>query len=100
MNKKWTTQWPGTPGYYWFYGWSFKSEMSNNRDPEMHLVRVYGTAKAGVHAYVTKGYFIYKGDGYGLWTVATMPVPPLIELGLAVAREEANDVLVNPESSD
>jgi hypothetical protein len=70
--KIWSYDWPTEPGWYWFYGWCFRSR---GYPAKMHLVRVRKIANGVAH--VTDGHFLWRGEGaYGMWTEAVLPDPP------------------------
>ena len=70
----WTTEWPTEPGWYWFFGFRFKSR---DRPPELATVRVHKTMK-GV-ARVGGASFMYRGEGdHGVWAKLDTPEPPSI----------------------
>ena len=74
-SASWSETWPTEPGYYWFYGWPFKSRCHN---PELHFVRAFRTANS--LALVTNGHFLYRTEGgEGYWMPARVPELPTQE---------------------
>jgi len=62
---EWTTEWPTTKGWYWFYGWDFGRGRSGREEPTLYPVRIKKVSNG--YMYVCEGYFIYKGQAEGLW---------------------------------
>jgi len=78
MERTWTHEWPIEPGWYWFYGWQFKSEERDGKQPRLHSVRVVKVANG--FAYICDGNFMYKEEaGHGFWAKAQIPPLPTIE---------------------
>jgi hypothetical protein len=78
MSKtEWTEEWPTEPGYYWFYGWCWRSEIRDGKAPRFFYVRVRPCSNSMM--YVTDGHFMYEEEGgYGLWSKAQLPELPEI----------------------
>lgn len=78
-KKQWTTEWPKTPGHYWFYGWTNKWLI--DRGPELYLIKLdrsrHGWRRFSIfHG----GHMHYKDGARGLWKPAVLPEPPDEEL--------------------
>lgn len=74
----WTTEWPTSPGIYWFYGDLFGRK--NRRDDlriQMHLVRCHQGANGLVFVSDINS-FVFKSEAVGVWTTAVLPDVPLV----------------------
>jgi len=73
----WTETWPIEQGWYWFYGWCWRS--AYDEPAELHLVKVRLGQKRHPF-YVTNGHFVWKGEGaIGWWKDAELPEVPMFE---------------------
>jgi hypothetical protein len=69
-EKGWTKEWPTKAGWYWFWGYRFKS----SAEPRLCMVRVHVTE--GNITRLADGNFMYKAEGtYGVFHKATVPPP-------------------------
>ncbi len=78
INDQWLDEWPTEPGFYWFYGWTYRKIRSSDypEKPEMFLVSVR-RVKDGALMYVEGHRFLDKHEGAeGKWLKATLPTPP------------------------
>ena len=67
---EWNTEWPKTPGWYWFYG-HFK-----NNDSRLIPVHVIQLRDGFMH--VGDGCFLYPSEVEGVWQPLLEPVLPAI----------------------
>lgn len=82
MGEQWQDEWPKETGMWWFYGWRFSKEGIDGKDRELELclVDVHGTAQKDVFAYVTHGHFLYKEEkATGKWQKVQIPDLPELE---------------------
>lgn len=71
----WSREWPVEPGAYWFYGWEFRSQIRENKLPELHFVHVRRGSNCVM--YVTNGHFLYQEEGAeGVWMPVELPGLP------------------------
>jgi hypothetical protein len=70
MNENWSSEWPISPGWYWFCGRRFSG------DPVKLLpVKVVGVSNN--LTYIAGSLFMYKAEGTkGLWLPMEMPELP------------------------
>jgi hypothetical protein len=69
LNKQWSAEWPTKPGYYWFFGYQFKSESNKH----LYTVRVVSIAD-NKRATICEGSFMYKSaTGKGYWQEIELP---------------------------
>jgi hypothetical protein len=74
---EWSREWPTESGFYWFWGWFWKSQYDGrgNEPKKMHLVECRKIQNGFL--YITHGHFIYQEEGaIGQWLPATRPTPP------------------------
>lgn len=70
----WTSEWPTTPGYYWFYGWCWPG-WRHERISKLLYVEAKRTSNR--IAYVTEGHFLYRAEGAeGVWQPVQAPELP------------------------
>lgn len=73
QEPEWSRTWPIYPGYYWFYGWAWKSRRGL---PELHFVKVRQVVNG--FAYTTNGHYLFEGEGAeGYWQRAMLPTLPV-----------------------
>jgi len=69
---KWIKEWPTEPGWYWFWGKTYKGSLKH----ELYMVQVWQMASGGL-AYVTGGALLHEWEGAeGMWHPAVVPEPP------------------------
>lgn len=73
-EPKWSTDYPTTPGTYWFYGWI--TPYSKKELPEsLSLAKARRIANGSIMC-ATESQFIYRGQSDGVWKPAELPDPP------------------------
>ena len=72
MSDKWTTEWPETEGWYWFYGWPWGGKIPP--EPRLGIVEVVKISNG--YSCVYQGSFIYKSRAVGFWHPLDAPCLP------------------------
>jgi len=78
MKQKWSSKWPTTEGFYWFFGWPYGEK---NEDPELCVIRVVRAGSSVIQnqflMYIREGHFWEKSEGaIGKFTPITKPELP------------------------